>query len=133
MEETFIDRRTREYKLSQQITGEPFPVDAKNIKEILNDIRANLEPITLTLKVNGETKIYHSDNVLILLRQLKDEFIPQEIKTMAQFTFEMEGKTFMRFLRVPFMKLLLGNDMRKKMMAKIINLTFGLEGEYLYQ
>lgn len=99
----------------------------KKIRKVPKDL-----PITMSLKLNGEVTEVGIDNVFHSLRSLKDQIDPQKIKTVTIFSFSKDDKTYRRILRVGMMKMLLANDIRKMMMAKVVNITLGLTGEHLY-
>lgn len=111
--------------------GRPFKIDENNVIEFLSNIEKKLNPITFILQVNGETTITSPTNVLQSLREIS--IPPTSIKTMSVFHFELNGKVYHRVLKIQQMKMLLGNNMRKIMTAKVINTTLGLSGEDLYK
>jgi hypothetical protein len=91
------------------------------------------ETIVLTFTMNGATVTSTVENVLESLRELAKSIEPQKIKTASIFHYEHDGKVFHRILKVLQMKMLVGNDMRRIMVAKVINNTLGLSGENLYK
>lgn len=90
-------------------------------------------PIFFIFTMNGQVTKVTTDNVLTSLKELSKSIIPTSIKTASIFHYELNGKVYHRILRVGPMRMLLGNDQRKLMMAKIINSTLGLFGEDLYK
>ncbi len=104
---------------------------AKIIKEI--DIaleKLEVKPITVILKLNGQVIEIKTDNVLATLRELPAR--PDFLKTIASLIVQYQGRTFNRVFRIPMFRMLLQNDSRKLMQAKIINQTLGITGENLY-
>jgi hypothetical protein len=93
-----------------------------NVKKV-KEVKAEL-PISLSLKLNDKVKVFKTDNVLDTLRNLGED--PRFLKTLAVFTVEHNGHHFYRNLRIPFMRALLQNDMRRQLLAKQITLALGL-------
>lgn len=89
------------------------------------------KPISFTLQVNGQTTVIQTSNVLKVLKEI--DIVPTTIKTVSVLHFEFKGNVYHRIFRVQQMKMLLGNESRKIMVAKVINMTLGLQGEELYK
>ncbi len=113
-----------ETEIIKRKRGRPFKVKPETVVEKKSDA------ISFTLQFNGKTVTTYTDNVLKSLREV--DIVPTSLKTMTILTFKKDEKVYRRFLKVSFMKMLLANDMKKKMVAKVINTSLGLSGEHLY-
>ena len=103
----------------------------KVTKEDIEQIRENLptEPkkeITFSLKIAGQDQLIQTDNVLETLRSLKTILKPQLIKTVALMDISYNGKVWHRMFKIPMMRYLIQDDVRKMILAKNINQTLGL-------
>ncbi len=120
MDQTIPKKRGRPAKIKEELSipviDIQFPTQA--------DVIRMYNPIVFILQVNGNTIHTQVANVLKALKEIK--IVPNTIKTVSVLHFEYQGKTYHRIFRVMQMKMLLGSEARKIMVAKIINLTLGL-------
>ncbi len=82
------------------------------------------EKISLTLEMNGAKQETSADSVMELLENIGIE--PMKVKTLTKMTFGYQGRNFYRILRIPFMKMLILNDMRRLLLAKTANSALGI-------
>lgn len=81
--------------------------------------------ITISLKLNGSEQVIHTDNVLHALRELAVN--PLTIKTYALFKFSAGNLNFNKLVKIPQMKMIIANDLNRKMFAKVANLSLGIK------
>ncbi len=98
-------------------------------KEKSIDVIEREKNITFSIKVAGQDQLFETDDVLTSLRALS--FDVNKIKTMTVFEITYKGKTYTKFLKIPHMKMILMNDMRKQIFAKIINQSLGITQQHV--
>lgn len=82
------------------------------------------KPISISIKLNDSVQEIQTDNILQSLRELNIESM--KVKTVSIFTITRENKTFHRILRIPLMRMLLANDVRRQIFAKTVNTALGI-------
>lgn len=99
------------------------------VKTVKKTETASVElPITITIKLAGQDKVIHTDNVLNALRELKlDE---TKIKTTAFIEVTYGNAYFSKIVRIVPMHRLLKNDIAKIVTAKQINQNLGIKATY---
>lgn len=114
-------------------------MELKPIEQTIAEVKltkatdAKPKNISFSFTLNGVTTSVMVRSVLEALKELSASISPRAIKTMGVFHVQYEDRIYHRILKVQPMKMLLGNESRRLMVAKTINNNLGITGEDLYK
>ena len=86
------------------------------------------KPITVSLKVAGYDRLVDVDSILDFFRSLDVD--PLKIKSRATFDVKYGNNNYRKIMNITQFRRLLGNDLCRKLNAKIFNSSLGIIANY---